>query len=317
MNIDDMVCVGATGPYVMSNTIGRNAKTFPDEAMGAIIDGYSDTVEKLHDYGIHIRMAGGETADVGDLVRTAIVDSTFITRMRRDEVIDCSQVKPGHVIIGFASDGQASYEKFENSGMGSNGLTAARHLILKHASGMGERLAEKYPESYAPEIREKAYQGFYGVSDAFMATNPPITIAEAILSPTRIYAPVMKQVIEACRPAISAIFHNTGGGQAKCLKFGNGVSYDKLDPLPMAPLFQLLQRETQYPPEEMARTFNLGSRMEVICDEAAASEVLGIASAFNIKAKVIGEVTKFTQGERRLQLGGHWEKTLKLTAKCD
>lgn len=295
MNLDDMMCVGATGSFLKSNTIGRNAKRIPGKVLTAVIRGYEKAVDMLNDNGVPVHMGGGETADVGDLVRTLIVDSTLITRIKLADVIDCSRVKPGHVIVGFASDGQATYETKPNSGMGSNGLTAARHLLFKH------NYAQKYPETFAPEIANKAYQGRFVLTDPLPGLES-MTVGEAVLSPTRIYAPMLRQVIKAHRPSISAIFHNTGGGQTKCLKFGHGVSYNKLNPFPLPPLFQLLRQETKYSDEEMARTFNLGSRMEVVCAPAVAEPIMAIAQSFNIRAKVVGTVTSVPPSIRRLQL---------------
>lgn len=305
MNIDDMLCVGATGPFLFSNTIGRNAKIFPGAAIEAVITGYQTLTEQLARHGIEIHVAGGETADVGDLVRTAIVDSTFTARIPLKKVIDCSQVQPGHVIVGFASDGQASYEDAPNSGMGSNGLTAARHNVLHSI------YRDQYPETFAPEIKELAYSGRFKLDDRVPELS--MTVGEAVLSPTRLYAPMMRQVLHKFRPAISAIFHNTGGGQAKCLSFGEGVCYEKTDPLPLPPFFRFLQEATGYSLTDMARTFNLGSRMEVVCDRDAAAGIIAVSEAFNIQAKVIGEVTSTSQHRRALVLK-HGAETVTLTS---
>lgn len=304
MNIDDMFCVGATGPFLFSNTIGRNAKVFPGEALEAIITGYQTLTEQLGRQGIAIHVAGGETADVGDLVRTAIVDSTFTARMALGDVIDCAKVQPGHVIVAFASDGQASYEDAPNSGMGSNGLTAARHNVLHSI------YRDQYPETFAPEIRDLAYTGRFKLND--MVPGLSMTVGEAVLSPTRLYAPMMWQVLHDFRPAISAIFHNTGGGQGKCLGFGEGVRYEKTDPLPLPPFFRFLQYATGYSLTDMARTFNLGSRMEVVCDRDAAAGIIAVSEAFNIQAKVIGEVTH--SNHRRELVLRHGAETITLTS---
>ncbi len=310
MNIDDMMCVGATGHFIKVNTIGRNAKIIPGDVLNALMRGYERAVDMLHTNGVNVLMGGGETADVGDLVRTLIVDSTLMTRIPLSRVIDCSRVRPGHMIVAFASDGQATYEDTPNSGMGSNGLTAARHLLFRR------EYAEKYPETFASEIAGLAYRGRFGVTDPMPGLDG-MTVGEAVLSPTRIYAPVLKQVIDRYGKKISAIFHNTGGGQAKCLKFGNGVSYNKVDPLPLPPLFQLLQQETGYSDEEMVRTFNLGSRMEVVCLPGVARDIIGIAESFNIRARLVGTVGQAPKGERRLQLNAFPGKPpLVLTARC-
>lgn len=294
MNIDDMVAVGATGPFVMSNTIGRSKHQVPGEVIAEIIAGYEDTANMLGKHGIEIRRGGGETADVGDLVRTAIVDSTFFTRMPRKDFINCANVKSGHVIVAFASDGQATYETSPNSGMGSNGLTAARHNML------GGGYAGRYPEAYAPEIAGKAYQGEFRVTDA--VPGLPMNFGLAVLSPTRLHAPMMKAVLDAHRGDISAIFHNTGGGQKKCLGFGSGVHYIKANPMPIAPLFQLIQERTQLPLEEMVSTFNMGSRMEVVCRGGAADGIRAIAKSFGIGSQIIGDVQPYRDGERALTI---------------
>lgn len=297
MNLDDLLCVGTTGPYVLSNTIGRNARLIPGEAVRAIIHGYENLVGRLREYGVEITSCGGETADLGDVVRTLVVDSTLAVRMRRDEVIDCSNVRPGHVIVGLASFGRAVYEDYENSGIGTNGLTAARHELLT------SRYREEFTETYAPEISEVAYTGRFDIDDPLSETS--MTVGEALLSPTRTYAPVMVPVLARYRGQISAIFHNTGGGQTKCLNFGGNVRYEKDDLFPMPPIFSFIQRECGLSLHEMARVFNLGHRLEIVCDPAVSSEIIDIARGFGVEAKIVGRVRESSAGRSlALTVGG-------------
>jgi phosphoribosylformylglycinamidine cyclo-ligase len=283
MNTDDLLCVGALGPFMLSNTIGRNKMLIPGEIVTEIVTGYKQVVEMLGGHGVEIVIAGGETADVGDLVRTVIVDSTLTVRMRQADFIDAAQVKPGQVIVGLASDGQATYEDRPNSGIGSNGITAIRHEML-------DLSYRDYTEAYAPEISHLAYVGQYALTDAAPGLN--MTIGEALLSPTRTYAPVIKAILSEGREDISAIFHNTGGGQTKCLNFGSGIRYVKDDIFPEAPLFKLIRETRALPYREMLRTFNMGYRMEIVCDESRAASIIAHAKRFGIAAKIYGRTEK-------------------------
>lgn len=280
MNINDILCVGCTGPFLVSNTIGRNLKRIPGEVISAIVDGYAEQCDVFSDYGIQLLMAGGETADLGDLVRTVIVDSTVTARMPRSRVIDISKVRPGLTIIGLASFGKAKYEAAVNSGIGTNGFSSLRHEVLHPF------YREKYPESFAPEILEHAYVGGYMLSDK--APFSLRTIAEEVLSPTRIYAPVLKAIFAEVPGKIAGVINNSGGGQTKCLNFGQHIRYVKDNPIDPPPVFEFIRDVTRLTPYEMARTFNMGTLMEVICSAEVAEQVIQIAESFSIQAKAIG-----------------------------
>lgn len=296
MNLDDVLCVGATGPFVLSNTIGRNARIVDKHVLRAIVDGYADLAQRLAEYGVTIVSCGGETADVGDLVRTVIVDSTVAVRMRRDEFIDCSNVQAGHDIVGLASAGRAIYEDAENSGIAANGLTAARHEVL------GRRYRESDPETFAPEIEALAYTGPADLDDPLPGSV--MSVGAALLSPTRTFAPVVRVVLARHRASVSAIFHNTGGGLTKCLHFGRGVGYEK-DALPaVPPIFRFVQKVSELTTREMLRTFNMGVLMEIACDPAASAKIVEIARGFGVGASVIGRVVASDQPSLRIVLGG-------------
>ncbi len=283
MNVDDLLCVGATDNILLSSTIGRNKNLIPGEVISTLINGTEEVLEMLRSYGLNIRSTGGETADVGDLVRTIIVDSTVTTRMKRSEVIDNSRIKAGDVIVGLASYGQASYEKEYNSGMGSNGLTSARHDLLN------KEYAGKYPESFDPAIPELlVYTGKYRVTDEL--PDMPLNIGKLILSPTRTYAPVMMQVFKELRPYIHGMVHCSGGGQTKALHFVERLHIIKDNLFDVPPLFRLIQQETQTPWQEMYKVFNMGHRMEVYLEEKYAQLVIAISKSFGVDAKVIGRV---------------------------
>jgi phosphoribosylformylglycinamidine cyclo-ligase len=284
MNLDDLLCVGCTGPFVLSNTIGRNAKLIPGAVVSEIIRGYERVASDLRRYGVEIVPCGGETADVGDLVRTVVVDSTLVARMRRDEFINCAGVRAGHVIVGLASFGQAVYESSYNSGISTNGFTAARHELL------ADRYRREFPETFAPDISDLAYTGRFAIDDPLPGTS--MTIGEALLSPTRTYAAVMVDVLRYLRTRISAIFHNSGGGQTKCLGFGREVRYVKDNLFPLPPVFRFLREATNLPTREMVRVFNLGHRMEIVCEPTAANDVVEIASRFGVEARVVGRVER-------------------------
>lgn len=293
MNVDDLLCVGATDNILLSSTIGRNKHLIPGEVISAIINGTEEVLEMLRNHGLNIRSTGGETADVGDLVRTIIVDSTVTARMKRSEVIDNSRIQPGDVIVGLASYGQASYETQYNSGMGSNGLTSARHDLLH------KEYAGKYPESFDPAVPESlVYTGKYRVTDVL--PDFPLDVGKMILSPTRTYAPVMIQVFKELRPHIHGMVHCSGGGQTKVLHFIENLHVIKDNLFEVPPLFRLIQQETQTPWQEMYKVFNMGHRLEVYLEEKHARLVIDIAAGFGIEAKVIGCTE--TSPEKRLSI---------------
>jgi phosphoribosylformylglycinamidine cyclo-ligase len=292
MNLDDMLCVGATGPFLLSNTIGRNAKLIPGEVIAEIIAGYRECAEMLGRHGVDIVSGGGETADLGDAVRTLVVDSTLVTRMRRDEVISCEKLKPGLSIVGFSSSGKASYESFENSGMGSNGLTSTRHELLSNF------YTENHPEAYAPQIKELAYTGPFRMKDLLPGSK--MTVGQALLSPTRTYAPILKKALSQGRDSIAAIFHNTGGGQTKCLRFGKNLTYVKDDLFDPPPLFKALKEKSRLDTRELYRSLNMGHRLEIVCEPSAASGFISIAKDLGVEAKVVGRTEAGPQDNRLL-----------------
>ena len=283
MNTDDLACVGAIEKLSLSNTIGRNAHRVDGKCIAAVIEGYNDIVGKLQDMGFDLSMRGGETADVGDLVRTLIVDSTIVTRVARKNVINAANIKPGHVIVGVASFGQATYEDSYNSGVSSNGLTAARHMLLC------KDYLKEYPESVSETIPEdKVYCGKFRLSDKL--PNSEQTVAEAILSPTRTYLPVIRDVLEKYRESISGIIHCTGGGQAKCRDFGKSIRIVKDNLFPFPPIFQAIYESGEIPMKEMFQVFNCGHRIEFYCDESVAQGIIDIAGKYNIEARIVGRV---------------------------
>ena len=281
MNIDDLLCVGATDGILLSSTIGRNKNLVPGEVISAIINGTEEVLQDLRDNGIGIYSTGGETADVGDLVRTLIVDSTVTCRMKREDVVTNEKFKGGQVIVGMASFGQATYEKEYNGGMGSNGLTSARHDVFNKI------LAKKYPESFDPGVPEDLiYSGKYNLTDT--QNGLPLNIGKLVLSPTRTYAPVMKKVLHEYRAVIGGLVHCSGGAQTKVLHFINDLKVVKNNLFALPPLFKIIQEESGTSWEEMYKVFNMGHRMEVYIDEQYAQGVIDIAKSFNIDAKVIG-----------------------------
>jgi phosphoribosylformylglycinamidine cyclo-ligase len=288
MNLDDLICAGATGPVLVSSTIGRNKKLIPGEVIAAIIQGTEELLAELRTLGIEIYSTGGETADIGDLVRTIVVDSTVVCRMKRSEVIDNSAIAEGDVIVGFSSTGQTSYENEYNGGMGSNGLTSARHDVFYH------ELAQRYPESFDPAIPASLiYSGSYSLTD--YAEGVPLNAGKLVLSPTRTYAPVMKEILKEFRPAIHGMIHCSGGGQTKVLHFAGEVHIIKDQFFPLPPLFDLIRQESGTEWREMYRVFNMGHRMEIYTDAASAEAMIGIASRFNMEAKIIGRVERAPQ----------------------
>ncbi len=298
MNLDDMACVGVTNGFIFSNTIGRNAHRVGKDALANIVEGYQDTFNMLRGYGIEVEMAGGETADVGDLVTTVIVDSTVFARMPRASVIDAANIKPGCVIIGLASYGQATYETAYNSGIGSNGITRARHLMLKHD------YASKYPETYSATLHvDLVYQGKYSLDDLLPGTS--ITIGQALLSPTRTYLPVMKDIYARYREDISGVIHCSGGALTKSLHFGTGLHYIKTDLLETPPLFEAMLETGTLTLSEAYKVFNMGQRYEIYATEAAASGIISIARKYGIDAKVIGEVAENKTGANKVTIQTH------------
>ncbi len=283
MNLDDLLCVGATGNILLSSTIGRNKRLVPGEVIAELINGTEEFLQQMRGLGIDIRSTGGETADVGDLVRTVIVDSTVACRMRRDEVVDNARIRPGDAVVGLASYGQASYESSYNAGMGSNGLTSARHDIFHN------ELARKYPETFDPATpAELVYSGQAALTEPLEGT--PLDHGKAVLSPTRTYAPVIREVLARMRDSVHGMVHCSGGGQTKVLHFIEGLRVVKDNLLPVPPLFSAIQRMSGTPWREMYTVFNMGHRMEIYVPAEAAEEVVSIAEGFGIAAQVVGRV---------------------------
>ena len=281
MNIDDLLCVGATDNILLSCTIGRNKNRIPGEVISAIINGTNEIVEELREMGVNIYPTGGETADVGDIVRTIIVDSTVTCRMRRDEVIDNANIKAGDVIVGLSSCGQATYEKEYNGGMGSNGLTSARHDVFANY------LAVKYPESYNVEIpQDLAYSGSCNLTDQIEGVG--IDAGKLVLSPTRTYAPVVKKLLQELRPQIHGMVHCSGGAQTKILHFVDKLKVVKNNMFPVPPLFKLIQKESGTDWKEMYKVFNMGHRLEVYLPAENAAQVIEISKSFGIDAQIVG-----------------------------
>jgi phosphoribosylformylglycinamidine cyclo-ligase len=281
MNLDDLLCVGALDNILLSSTLGRNKKRIPGEVISAIIKGNEEFIEAMRKCGIGIISTGGETADVGDLVRTIIVDSTVYTRMRRSDVIDTKNIAEGDVIVGLSSSGQASYETSYNSGIGSNGLTSARHDLLDRS------YATKYPESFDNTIdADLVYSGKLKLDEP--SEIPGISIGQLLLSPTRTYAPVVSKVLRELPGKIHGIIHCSGGGQTKILKFVNHLHIIKDNLFPVPPIFRLIREQSGTAWEEMYRVFNMGHRMEIYLPENIAQEVIGISGEFDIDARIIG-----------------------------
>ncbi len=284
MNTDDLLCVGAVDNILVSSTIGRNKMLIPGEVISAIINGTDELMAEMREMGVGIYGTGGETADVGDLVRTIIVDSTVTCRMKRSDVIDNANIRPGDVIVGLSSTGQATYEKKYNGGMGSNGLTSARHDVFS------KYLAEKYPESYDHAVpSELVYSGSKRLDDKIEGC--PLTAGEMVLSPTRTYAPVIKKMLDEMRSEIHGMVHCTGGAQTKVLHFVSDncrVVKDNMFPIP--PLFKTIQEESQTDWNEMYKVFNMGHRMEIYVSPEQAERVIAISKSFNIDAQVIGHI---------------------------
>ena len=296
MNIDDLLCVGATDNILVSSTIGRNKLLVPGEVISAIINGTDELLAELRKMGVGVYATGGETADVGDLVRTIIVDSTVTCRMRRSDVIDNANIRPGDVIVGLASYGQATYEKEYNGGMGSNGLTSARHDVF------AKYLAKKYPESYDHDVPDELiYSGNLKLTDA--VEGSPINAGRLVLSPTRTYAPVVKVLLDRLRPQIHGMVHCSGGAQTKILHFladDCAVVKDNLFTIP--PLFKTIQEQSGTDWREMYEVFNMGHRYEVYLPEEHADEVISVSKSFNIDAQIVGRITERNENCHRLTI---------------
>ncbi|MDP2386289.1 MAG: AIR synthase-related protein [Bacteroidota bacterium] len=298
MNTDDLLCVGATDNILLSSTIGRNKNLIPGEVLSTIINGTEEILEELRKQGIGIHSTGGETADVGDLVRTIIVDSTVVCRMKRSDVISNHTIQAGDVIVGLSSSGKATYETEYNGGMGSNGLTSARHDVF------GNYLAEKYPESFDPGVpKEVVYSGNMKLTDKVdvkYSKNGEIVFEKVdagklVLSPTRTYAPVVKKVIEKLGSKIHGMVHCSGGGQTKVLHFVDNVHVVKDNLFELPPLFKLIQEQSNTDWKEMYKVFNMGHRMEFYVPQELAQEIISIANSFNVEAKIVGRVEAATE----------------------
>lgn len=280
MNLDDLLCVGVTGEILLSSTIGRNKNKIPGEVLSAIINGTEEILEKLRGLGVPIYSSGGETADVGDLVRTIIVDSTVVARSRRSDII-VNHIVPGNVIVGLSSSGQATYEEHYNGGMGSNGLTSARHDLF------GSYLAVRYPESYDPDVPDDlVYSGSRSLTD--MMEDIGIDAGRLVLSPTRTYAPVIRDILKQYRGNIAGMIHCSGGAQTKVLHFARNVHIIKDNMFPVPPLFRMIQRESGTSWEEMYQVFNMGHRFEIYTDEKSAGGMIGLAGKYGIDARIVG-----------------------------
>ena len=287
MNTDDLICVGATDQMLLSSTIGRNKNLIPGEVIAEIINGTEEVLQMLRDHGVGIYSTGGETADVGDLVRTIIVDSTVIGRMKRSDVVSNANIQAGDVIVGLASDGQATYENKYNGGMGSNGLTSARHDVL------AKYLATKYPESYDPSVPESlVYSGSKQLTDVVEGSD--LNVGQLILSPTRTYAPVIMAILKSMRSQIHGMVHCSGGAQTKILHFVNDVHVVKDHLFPIPPLFDLIQKESGTDFKEMYQVFNMGHRMELYVSPERAEEIIQISESFGIPAQIVGHVEAFS-----------------------
>ncbi|MDE5573139.1 MAG: phosphoribosylformylglycinamidine cyclo-ligase [Muribaculaceae bacterium] len=283
MNIDDLLCVGATDNILLSSTIGRNKMLIPGEVIAAIINGTEELLAELRAEGVNIYSTGGETADVGDLVRTIIVDSTVTCRMKRADVIDNANIKAGDVIVGLSSSGQATYEKSYNGGMGSNGLTSARHDVFC------KEIAKKYPETFDAAVPDElTYSGSVRLTDS--VEDSPIDAGKLVLSPTRTYAPVIKAILDKMRHKVHGMVHCSGGAQTKIMNFVQGKHVIKDNLFPIPPLFRLIARESGTDWKEMYKVFNMGHRMEIYLDAEYAQDVIDIANSFNIEARIVGRV---------------------------
>ncbi len=285
MNIDDILCVGATGNMFLSNNLGRNKSFISGEILSTIIDEYYTYSEKLTDLGLKVIMCGGETADVGDVVKTLLLDASVFTSMKRRDVINAINIKEDDVIVGLASSGKASYEEEYNSGIGSNGLTLARHGMLSHEYYI------KYPECYNQDLDEKlVFFGRNKLTDPIKGLK--LNIGKALLSPTRTYAPILTEILKRYKTKIHGIIHNTGGGQIKNLNYGKGIRYIKNNLFSLPKIFEIIQTSSETQWKEMFSVFNMGHRMELYCEEALVKEIIKIAKKYNVEAKIVGHCEK-------------------------
>jgi phosphoribosylformylglycinamidine cyclo-ligase len=282
MNIDDLLCVGATDNIMLSSTIGRNKNLIPGEVLSAIINGTEELLQELNKFGVTIHSTGGETADVGDLVRTIIVDSTVVARLKREDVIDNANIQSGDVVVGLSSTGQATYENEYNGGMGSNGLTSARHDVF------GKYLAEKYPESFDPAVpNDLVYSGAKNLLDP---TGTELNAGKLVLSPTRTYAPIIMAILAKYRKQLHGMVHCSGGAQTKVLHFVDKVHVIKDNLFEVPALFQLIQEQSNTSWQEMYKVFNMGHRMELYVPQEIAADIIAISQSFNVEAKIVGRV---------------------------
>ncbi len=304
MNTDDLLAIGSTGPFYLSNTIGRNAHRIPGEVLNSIISGYDTVIAKMRESGIEIIMTGGETADVGDLVQTVICDSTVVTRMLRKKVISAANIIPGLDIVGLSSTGQTTYEDTENSGISSNGLTAARHILLHHD------YVKKYPETFSETIAEnKIYVGPYYLEDTLSGSS--MSVGEAILSPTRTYLPPVAEMLVSHYEDILGIIHCTGGGQVKCIDFSSGIRYVKDQLFAVPALFQAILNTGEVAEKEAYQIFNMGHRLEIYCRPEISAKLISIADNYNLKAQVIGHTEACNPAHNEVQIKEfHWHKHL-------
>lgn len=288
MNTDDLLCVGATNNILLSSTIGRNKNLIPGEVIEEIINGTEEVLAMLRNHGMNIKSTGGETADVGDLVRTIIVDSTVTARMKRSEVISNDNIKPGDVIVGLSSSGQASYENGYNGGMGSNGLTSARHDVF------AKKYFDAYPESFDNNVPiDLVYSGNYNLTDTI--PEVPVNIGKLVLSPTRTYTPILIEVFKSLRSQVHGLVHCSGGAQTKVLHFIDHLHIIKDNLFPIPPLFNLIQEQSGTDWKEMYKVFNMGHRMEIYLEEKFAQEAIAISQSFGVEAQIIGRVESSTQ----------------------
>ncbi len=298
MNIDDLLCVGATDNILVSSTIGRNKLLVGGEVISAIINGTEELLAELREMGVGVYSTGGETADVGDLVRTIIVDSTVTCRMKRSDVIDNGNIRGGDVIVGLSSSGQASYESKYNGGMGSNGLTSARHDVFAH------ELAKKYPESYDAAVPEElVYSGNKNLTDT--VDGSPLDAGRLVLSPTRTYAPIIKAILSEMRAKIHGMVHCSGGAQTKVLHFVNNKKIIKDNLFPIPPLFKLIHEESGTPPQEMYKVFNMGHRMELYVAPEDAERIIEISRSYGVDAQIVGRVEEHAEGNS-LEIHSPW-----------
>ena len=298
MNTDDLICAGVTGPFLLSSTIGRNKNRIPGDVIAAIINGTEEFCDNMSQHGIEIRTTGGETADVGDLVQTVIVDSTLVAQAKRSDIIDNAHIGPNQVIVGFESHGQASYESEYNGGMGSNGLTSARHDVFS------SDYRNKYPETYDNQLPEEVvYTGNMLLTDH--VPGSPINAGKLVLSPTRTYAPLAKAIFDTIgRDSIKGMIHCSGGGQTKILHFAENVHVVKDNLMSFPPLFHLIKEQSQTEWREMFQVFNMGHRLEIYTDKSSAEQMIKIAAQFNIKAQIIGYTEP--SENKKLSITGEW-----------